>query len=88
MGARARRPMNGEDERADLQLDFLEAVFGCQKEIDVSRLTECGTCNGSGTEPNTTPYTCSTCGGTGQVVTAAQVGAGCSVAGQGTCLVR
>jgi len=70
--ARSRRPQPGEDERADLQLDFLEAVFGCQKEIEVSRLAECGSCNGSGAEPNTTPYTCSTCGGSGQVVTAAQ----------------
>ena len=71
-GARGRRPVPGEDERADLQLPFLEAVFGCQKEIEVSRLASCDKCTGSGVEPNTTPVTCNTCGGSGQVVTTAQ----------------
>ena len=29
------------DLRHDLQLDFLEAVFGCSREIDVDRLAGC-----------------------------------------------
>jgi len=71
-GGGRRRAVPGEDERADLQLDFLDAVFGVQREIAVSRLAECGKCAGSGSEPDTTPTTCGTCGGTGQVVQAAQ----------------
>lgn len=71
MGARARtRPIPGDDQRYDLQLDFLEAVFGCQKEVEVSRLEGCSTCSGSGVKPGTTPSQCSTCNGQGQVVQA------------------
>lgn len=70
-GARARnRPINGDDQRHNLKLDFLEAVFGCQKEVEVSRLETCGTCSGSGVKAGTTPSTCSTCSGQGQVVQA------------------
>ncbi|KAK9829535.1 hypothetical protein WJX72_006369 [[Myrmecia] bisecta] len=67
-GAARSRAMPGEDERFDLQLDFLDAVFGCSKEIDVSRLETCGTCTGSGVKAGTTASTCQTCGGSGQVV--------------------
>ena len=70
-GARARsRPITGDDQRFDLQLDFLEAVFGCQREVEVSRLETCTTCTGSGVKSGTTPSTCSTCNGQGQVVQA------------------
>ncbi|KAL4433639.1 hypothetical protein ABPG75_000080 [Micractinium tetrahymenae] len=69
--ARARnRPIPGDDQRYDLRLDFTEAVFGCSKEIEVSRLEDCSTCSGSGVKPGTTPTTCSTCKGAGQVVQA------------------
>lgn len=70
-GARTRnRPVPGDDQRYDLRLDFTEAVFGCSKEIEVSRLEDCSTCSGSGVKPGTTPTTCSTCKGAGQVVQA------------------
>eukprot|EP00798_Chlamydomonas_sp_ICE-L_P028051 gene28051-31153_t len=60
--------VQGEDERFDLQLDFLDAVFGCSKEIDVDRLASCGTCVGSGVKTGTTPSTCPQCQGSGQFV--------------------
>ncbi|KAJ7545743.1 hypothetical protein O6H91_08G008000 [Diphasiastrum complanatum] len=66
------RPMQGDDERYDILLDFKEAVFGIDKEIEVTRLETCNTCNGSGARPGTSPSTCSTCGGQGQVVSTAQ----------------
>jgi molecular chaperone DnaJ len=64
------RPIQGDDQRYDMSIDFLEAVFGCQKEVEVSRLESCGTCSGSGVKPGTSPSTCSTCNGQGQVVQA------------------
>lgn len=70
--SRRERPIQGDDERYDLELDFLEAVFGCEKEVECVRLEECGTCSGSGTKPGTTPTTCQTCQGQGQVVTTAK----------------
>jgi molecular chaperone DnaJ len=64
--------MQGDDERYDLLLDFQEAVFGVEKNIEVARLEMCNTCDGSGAKPGTTPSSCSTCGGQGQVMTTAR----------------
>jgi molecular chaperone DnaJ len=69
-GARARGPVQGEDERYELQVDFLEAVFGAKKEIDLDRLVACGTCTGSGVKAGTSPTTCTQCGGQGQLIQA------------------
>lgn len=66
------RPMQGDDERYNLVLNFKDAVFGTDKEIEVTRLENCGTCDGSGVKPGTVPTSCSTCGGQGQVITAAR----------------
>ncbi|KAK4256679.1 hypothetical protein QN277_006370 [Acacia crassicarpa] len=60
--------IDGEDEYYSLVLNFKEAVFGVEKEIEISRLESCGTCNGSGAKPGTKPTRCSTCGGQGRVV--------------------
>lgn len=62
-----RGPRRGADLRYDLDLAFEEAVFGCEKEIQVTRHEVCSECNGSGAEPGTTPVRCSECNGTGQV---------------------
>lgn len=51
-------------------MDFLDAVFGTSTEIEIDRLEDCGTCEGSGVKPGTTASTCSTCGGQGQVMSA------------------
>lgn len=58
----------GEDERYDLTLDFIEAVFGTEKEIEILRLESCGACEGSGVKAGTSPSTCRVCGGSGQMV--------------------
>lgn len=73
-GARAARsrPTQGDDERFDLTLPFMEAVFGAEKELECSRLETCEKCNGSGNKPNTTPSRCSQCNGQGQVISVAQ----------------
>ncbi len=64
---RRRGPRRGADLRYDLRLRFEEAVFGCQKEIEITRMETCPECRGSGAAPGTTPVRCATCGGTGQV---------------------
>ncbi|KAL6623121.1 hypothetical protein ACP70R_033000 [Stipagrostis hirtigluma subsp. patula] len=70
MGGRAarNRPMQGDDETYNLVLNFKEAVFGVEKEIEITRLESCNTCDGTGAKPGTKPTTCKTCGGQGQVV--------------------
>ncbi len=62
------RQRTGADLRLDIKLTFTEAAFGTQKEVDVNKHVECGHCHGSGCKPGTSPITCSTCRGTGQVV--------------------
>src|ERR1051325_11093538 len=61
------RAARGNDLRYDLTLEFEEAVFGKEITIDVPRVVQCATCNGSGAKPGTQPVTCSGCGGRGQV---------------------
>lgn len=66
-GTRRSGPARGADLRYDLNLEFKEAVFGVEKEIQVRRMENCTTCNGSGAKPGTDKKTCSNCNGTGEV---------------------
>ena len=61
-------PMKGANLRTSVRITFEEAVFGCEKEIELTVKENCKTCNGSGAKPGTSPETCSKCGGKGQVV--------------------
>lgn len=62
-------PARGEDLRYDLEITFLEAAMGCEKEITVNKPDRCDVCHGSGVEEGAQTRTCSTCHGRGQVVT-------------------
>lgn len=70
-GGRSRRqrggPRRGADLRYEMTLEFEEAVFGLEKEIEVPRQETCNTCNGSGVEPGTSPIRCPECNGTGEI---------------------
>lgn len=61
------RVYRGSDLQYNLELTLEEAVFGTEVKIRVPSLVECGECHGSGAEKGTTPETCGTCGGVGQV---------------------
>ncbi len=63
----ASQAYRGADLRYEIALDLSEAVFGRTVEIDVNKLVECEVCHGSGAARGTTPSSCDTCGGTGQV---------------------
>ena len=70
-GGRSRRndgPMKGANLRARIRITFEEAVFGCDKEIELTLKDDCGTCHGIGAKPGTTPETCPKCGGKGRVM--------------------
>lgn len=66
-GQRRRGPQKGDDIETTLTLTFEEAVFGCEKEISVSRIESCDACAGNGAAPGTHPETCPVCKGSGQV---------------------
>jgi molecular chaperone DnaJ len=60
-------PQRGADLRYELTITFEEAVFGCQKEIELPRWETCSTCRGSGAQPGTSTSRCSVCQGTGEI---------------------
>jgi molecular chaperone DnaJ len=60
-------PRRGADLQYRLHLTFEEAVFGADKEIEITRDEPCETCNGTGSKPGTSPTRCSTCSGNGEV---------------------
>ncbi len=57
----------GADLRYDLTITFEEAVFGCQKEIELPRWETCSACKGNGAQPGTSTSRCPTCQGTGEI---------------------
>ncbi len=63
-GARANR---GADLRYNLQISLEDAVAGTTVKIRVPTMVKCKSCNGSGAKKGTTPKSCTTCGGHGQV---------------------
>jgi molecular chaperone DnaJ len=61
-------PMKGANLHTSVRISFEEAVFGCEKEIEITSKDECDHCHGTGAKPGTQPETCPKCGGKGQVV--------------------
>lgn len=60
-------PVEGDDLRLDIEVDFEQAVFGTDKEIKFDHLETCTSCGGTGAEKGFQPVTCPTCHGSGQV---------------------
>jgi len=66
-GGSSRRNTRGRDLEMSLNLDFLEAAFGIEKELSFTKNTTCDRCHGNGAEPGAKIETCKTCGGSGHV---------------------
>ncbi|MHC1747523.1 MAG: molecular chaperone DnaJ [Cellulosilyticaceae bacterium] len=66
-GGRPRGPMPGADIRQTVQINFEEAAFGVDKEIEVNTSETCHTCHGTKAKSGSTPVTCDKCNGTGQI---------------------
>ncbi len=66
-GARRNTVRRGADLRYDLNISFMDAAFGKEMEIDISKHETCRTCAGSGAKEGSRPEVCSTCNGRGQV---------------------
>ena len=60
-------PRRGSDLRLDLEIEFEEAIFGLEKDVEIKHLENCSRCNGSKAEPGSSPSTCPACGGSGKV---------------------
>lgn len=68
-GGRGGRPTReeGEDININLVISFIDAAFGCEKEISVTRKERCKDCGGTGAKSSSDYVTCSECNGTGHV---------------------
>lgn len=57
----------GSDIETILEIDFREAIFGTEKEINLIKNNQCGHCDGNGVEPGARIDTCAPCSGSGRV---------------------
>lgn len=65
-GGRSGRP-RGADLEVALDVDFEQAVFGTEASVSVRSAERCEVCDGTGAAEGSSPVTCTTCGGAGQV---------------------
>jgi molecular chaperone DnaJ len=65
-GQQRRGPQRGSDLQYEMEISFHEAAFGLERDIEIPRIENCPTCDGSGAKPGTQPKTCPECHGTGQ----------------------
>ncbi len=64
---RQNMPIDGDDILTRVTITFNEAVFGCKKDVNFSRIEACSDCGATGAKKGTSAETCSTCRGTGRV---------------------
>ena len=66
-GGKKNGPMRGNDIEANIKISFNEAVFGCQKELEIIKSDVCQHCNGGGAEPGSSIVSCGSCRGSGEI---------------------
>lgn len=66
-GRRQARAPRGADISVDIQISFEESIFGVERDIIVTKTSQCLTCSGSGGEPGSAMETCTTCNGKGRI---------------------
>ncbi len=60
-------PQRGDNLKYRMNLDFMEAAFGVERQITINKEDLCETCHGTGTRDGSAPDRCPNCHGTGQV---------------------
>lgn len=66
--SRSRGARRGQDLALEVTISLKEAALGTEKTVEVSKNSNCSTCNGSGVEPGYSKETCPVCKGSGQQV--------------------
>ncbi len=67
-GRRRSRGQRGADLRYNLEIELADVLVGLEPTIKIPKMRPCETCQGSGARPGTSPETCGSCRGSGQVV--------------------
>ena len=65
-------PARGADVGVEVELTLAEVATGVTREVEIDVVETCSHCHGNGAEPGTPIETCPTCGGTGELRTAAR----------------
>lgn len=60
-------PRKGSTIQTNVTISFEEAAKGCKKKVNITKVERCTECSGTGAAKGTSPETCQTCGGRGQV---------------------
>ncbi|HEX9128042.1 MAG TPA: molecular chaperone DnaJ [Gemmatimonadaceae bacterium] len=66
-GGRGSGPRTGTDIKLQMPMTLVEVATGADKTVTVRLLEPCDRCDGRGAEPGSSPVTCSTCRGSGEV---------------------
>jgi molecular chaperone DnaJ len=66
MGGR-QRAARGRDISTEISIPFIDAVFGTERKILITKQSYCDTCVGTGAKPGSGTTTCTHCNGKGQV---------------------
>ncbi len=61
-------PVRGANVQTSIRITFEEAIFGCEKEIEINYKEECPSCHGTGAKAGTSKETCSKCQGKGKII--------------------
>ena len=65
--SRGSGPRTGSDIKVAMPMTLAEVATGMEKTVTVRLLEPCDRCDGRGAEPGSSPTTCTTCNGTGEV---------------------
>lgn len=63
-GVQAQR---GSDISIDIEISFVESIYGAERKVVLGKTGECDMCHGSGAKPGTKMKKCTTCAGKGKV---------------------
>ncbi|MDQ5957942.1 MAG: molecular chaperone DnaJ [Patescibacteria group bacterium] len=66
-GGNRGRQKRGRDISVDIQISFVESIFGVERKILINKVGTCENCSGSGGEKGSKLKTCATCNGKGKI---------------------
>jgi len=66
--SRRKRSTRGSDVQVNIEIPFMESVFGVERAIKFYKTNTCKTCSGNGAEPGSEIETCKNCHGSGVVM--------------------
>lgn len=67
-GSRRKQSERGSDVQVNIEIPFMESVFGVEKEIKFYKTNSCKACTGTGAEKGSDVKTCENCHGSGVVM--------------------